>query len=211
MYYWSLLAPLVSKLKLTLIQRFVLDSQKESSYRTQVIVHCTTLVAVAKVGSKCKILSWSPLQNFYKRSYPFYRCDDPFLFNPEKETCDWPSNVECGGAVPGVDCPAAGIVNVANEKSCSKYYICVNGTAFADECADGLLFDAVDLICRNATLVDCGYVKVCTGQKDGTYVPGFTCNQYFICVGEEQYERNCLAGLEYDPVEKRCVKSETCG
>lgn len=51
------------------------------------------------------------------------------------------SIIVTNGAALSDVCPTMGIYTVANNKSCTKYHLCVNGQTLQQECAHGLSFD----------------------------------------------------------------------
>lgn len=69
-------------------------------------------------------------------------------------------------------CPTFGIYNVANTKSCSKYYLCFNGQALSQNCSRGLDFDAESGLCSPPHLTKC-HLEYCPQDNNNliTMVP----------------------------------------
>ena len=85
------------------------------------------------------------------------RCADNLLFDPVNLRCDRAENVMCiedggGGSPqpPDVDymCdPNREFYFAPHPNSCSHYFVCVYGNRRLAECANGLIFDWIDLRC----------------------------------------------------------------
>lgn len=52
-------------------------------------------------------------------------------------------------------CSVMGIYTVANPRSCSKYFLCFNGQAIIQECAEGLDFDMASGVCTEPHMTKC--------------------------------------------------------
>lgn len=131
---------------------------------------------------------------------------DPWIFNPDTTMCDYPTNVpQCRVGENG--CPLDGHKFIFNKNSCKKYYICANGRSFDAECADALLFDKTAERCDKPENVDCSYANPCEFEEHGTFMPGYKCNEYYVCYFGRSMMRTCIDGYEYDPEVKECVES----
>jgi hypothetical protein len=103
----------------------------------------------------------------------FHLCADGLLFNPVKNACDWPENVNCkpGGEVtenpkllgatligPDPDYNCDPEVNGAfpHLQKCEYFYDCWKGNATLGLCTDVMLFDLKYNGCNYAEDVDCG-------------------------------------------------------
>lgn len=76
------------------------------------------------------------------------------------------------------------------------------------ECADSLLFDKVAQRCDTEDKVDCSYANPCENEDEGSFIPGFRCNEYFICYQKKSWIQYCIDGFEFDPETSNCVESE---
>lgn len=111
---------------------------------------------------------------FYKcyegKPIPLF-CQLNLFYNPLKEYCDWPHNVNCGTRVVPVNTktnyeeeaydsnlPCSGITNgnILPHENCSQFYKCVNGQTYPMDCPPGLYFNAILKYCDWPVNVDCG-------------------------------------------------------
>ncbi|KAL1403848.1 hypothetical protein pipiens_005542 [Culex pipiens pipiens] len=80
------------------------------------------------------------------------RCAGDLLFNPATGWCDLPQNVDCGNKTPPppiAECRPDGVHYIPSMDSCSKHYICFQGTKIGPvQCAAGLIFDIVTMTCQ---------------------------------------------------------------
>lgn len=118
------------------------------------------------------------------------RCPANLLYNPHKEICDWPENVECSEIVNpeiqdsedgdsgdvniggGNNDPSLAPIICADEKSdgvfvaheiCTKFYTCSNGKPVALSCPASLFFNTSKDECDWPQNVDCGNRRVPSG------------------------------------------------
>ncbi|CAH0718210.1 unnamed protein product, partial [Brenthis ino] len=103
------------------------------------------------------------------------KCGNNLLYNPYKEICDWPENVDCGNRVRlesddnegGCNCiPTQAPLICAREGSdntviahenCNQYYLCSNGKPIAFTCFSSLLYNPYKQQCDWPENVNCGY------------------------------------------------------
>lgn len=82
----------------------------------------------------------------------FFTCPSGLVFNPDKDTCDYPENYpQCVIEQPPTcecDCHYPSGV-------CSEYYVCNDGTPEKRECPSGLLWNQETKSCDHAGNVDC--------------------------------------------------------
>lgn len=68
-----------------------------------------------------------------------YDCPEGYLFNDELKVCAKEGTFECDSGPPPV-CPETGVVQIPIPGTgCKSYYLCVEGAAFAQTCAEGKL------------------------------------------------------------------------
>jgi Chitin binding Peritrophin-A domain len=85
-------------------------------------------------------------------SFPM-RCPDGFLFDNQRQMCNFPDQVTCGNPCQGkpdytfIPRPDGG---------CEAYYSCSQGQSVPMTCPNGLHFDPVNLMCNYPELVNCG-------------------------------------------------------
>uniref|UniRef100_A0A2A4JAZ3 Chitin-binding type-2 domain-containing protein n=1 Tax=Heliothis virescens TaxID=7102 RepID=A0A2A4JAZ3_HELVI len=111
---------------------------------------------------------------FYKcfegKPIPLF-CQLNLFYNPRKEYCDWPHNVNCGTRVVPLDtkanyeeeayaantrCSGKNNGNIEAHENCSQFYKCVNGQTYPMDCPPGLYFNTDKKICDWPINVDCG-------------------------------------------------------
>lgn len=135
-----------------------------------------------------------------ERPYEF-KCPTPLLFNRKQSLCDYPENVkECN-----VQCPSEeGVTMEPSLASCREYVLCVGGVPYNRDCGPGYAFDKNEKLCKLQSEATCD-LDSCNGKKDGQFVPGKKCNEYFVCFQNKAHAFFCAAGLEYDPWLERCA------
>jgi len=130
---------------------------------------------------------------------------EPTTTEPTTTTVVIPITTESSG---GVDCPAQGIVFLPDPTDCKKYYLCADGTAVPQECADGLLFDPELGKCNTASEVECQTKPNCPAEGIVYLpVPG-SCTDYLMCISGSPIEMTCADGTEFSPEEGKCVLEE---
>lgn len=139
----------------------------------------------AALGSNDVLVAHEDCSKFYICSWgkPVARnCPKQLLYNPEKEYCDWPANVNCNRKVntkgeedqdtgsSGINinedntkdvekiCAEAGesdIIRLPHEE-CSKFYACMSGEPVVFSCAYPLVYNIETQVCDWPSNVDCG-------------------------------------------------------
>uniref|UniRef100_A0A182IZX7 Chitin-binding type-2 domain-containing protein n=1 Tax=Anopheles atroparvus TaxID=41427 RepID=A0A182IZX7_ANOAO len=97
---------------------------------------------------------------------------------------------------------------VAHETDCWRYYTCVDGQAFLQECPDPFVFVEATQMCdfgdRNAC-VSCP----ATGVKN--FPVSGSCTQFVQCIEGSQFQRECPAGTQFDSVVGQCNVASAVG
>lgn len=130
----------------------------------------------AAQGSDSTLVAHEDCDKFYKcyRGKPVaISCPKPLLYNPEKEWCDWPENVDCNRPVMKEDsgssnsaesgnynaqeiCAAANSEDVLiPHEVCSKFYKCFSGSPVALDCPTHLVYNIELEYCDWPENVDC--------------------------------------------------------
>ncbi|KAF9411309.1 hypothetical protein HW555_009874 [Spodoptera exigua] len=156
-------------------------------------------------------------------------CPGNLLFNPSKDQCDWPENVDCGSGTcncrpdeaPSI-CGAEGSdgVLIAHE-NCNQFYKCDHGKPVALYCNGNLLYNPYTEQCDWPENVDCGgncnpseAPTICAADNsEGVLVAHENCNQYYICSGGKPVALNCPGNLLFNPSKDQCDWPENvdCG
>jgi len=135
-------------------------------------------------------------------------CDDGFQFSEETRNCDYPHNVKCEDREllqPSQStnplCPRRnGFYPFPASESCSKFYHCLEGTAYEKECPAAVIFDPEIGTCIQpdlSTRKDCSASTVLNfkcperslrkklrfGDHDRFASPG-DCRSFFICLSD---------------------------
>jgi len=132
-------------------------------------------------------------------------CPAPFYFDPRRNVCDLPQNVDCNL------CQPTGVHAVDDPSSCTKWFLCVNGRKLPQECAPGTAFDPERGTCNLAENVRC-QIDTCANIDGGVGVAADpdSCESYLYCYNGRQLARGqCSPGLAFDSTEKRCVRAES--
>lgn len=104
---------------------------------------------------------------------------------------------------------------------CSQYFVCVQGNAFAQTCADGYTFDPNILAC--VTIDSCSYGLTTVRPTSPPFVcPSETangffadpscpcCNNYYICNQGTSYPMICLDEGVFDSYSSSCRPASGC-
>ncbi|XP_076626723.1 uncharacterized protein LOC143344495 [Colletes latitarsis] len=95
-------------------------------------------------------------------------------------------------------------------KSCVNYLNCWDGVVIEQSCPDGLLFNAVNLVCDYDYNVNCGgrplptpKPSLPTGSKlcpesNGRYRSATNCSEFYVCVFGRPVKFGCPRGLVYN-------------
>ncbi|CRK97663.1 CLUMA_CG011048, isoform A [Clunio marinus] len=175
---------------------------------------CLTIKTLAQSENPCDVLpppgdglvndpSSCPAYFSCVRFTPFsLECPSPFYFDPTRGVCDFPSEVDCN------NCPASGILAVADPDSCRRWSLCVNGVVLPQECAPGTYFDPDAGKCNLAENVACTSASSCSSLDGGTgLVPDIRdCNSFHYCFeGSQISQGRCHPDLAFDQLQNRCV------
>ncbi|XP_015907118.1 protein obstructor-E [Parasteatoda tepidariorum] len=128
--------------------------------------------------------------------------------------CDYPHRVGCPdqetGKVMGQspqgngNCPwLFGIF--AHEKSCTRYWLCWNGTGTVQMCPFSLLYNEVEHACDWPEKVPgCQQHPLCKGTPNGVKPIDGSCARYWHCMGGYPRLQRCPAGLAFTADAGRC-------
>lgn len=117
------------------------------------------------------------------------------------------------------------LLKIKNYSSyCHRYYYCVRGVAFPQECPDGQWFDRVNFICDAEENLECDlYTRatteattittrdpspeaICRDITNNTFVRNpMACEEFFHCINEEPHGRFCNQGLWFNFIQQRCT------
>lgn len=94
---------------------------------------------------------------------------------------------------------------------CQWYFWCNNdGTVERHMCPNGQWYDRGRTACDHKDSVTCTPLELpetqpdCPANGTSTIEKLGYCNQYYLCVGGERFERSCGFGTEFDTVNKTC-------
>ncbi|XP_067646702.1 uncharacterized protein [Eurosta solidaginis] len=89
---------------------------------------------------------------------------------------------------------------ITDIRNCSSYFICVNGQPIAQECRDGLYFDASTQSCvvSNSVCLSCN-----SNQLTSTALAK-TCNKYVLCFAGTPVQQQCADNLQFNPNLRAC-------
>ncbi|GFR29810.1 obst-E [Trichonephila clavata] len=130
------------------------------------------------------------------------------------EKCDYPHRVGCpdpenkrimGQAARGSgSCPYLYGIN-PHEKSCTRYWLCWNGTGTVQMCPFSLLYNEVEHACDWPDKVPgCQQHPLCKDSPNGLKAIQGSCVRYWHCVGGYPRLQRCPAGLAFHQEAQRC-------
>lgn len=135
-----------------------------------------------------------------------------------QQRCDVPANAQCANA-PAPDlnyhCDLTRNYVTLHPNDCQKFIICINGDRRLNRCADGLLFDPVEMRCDFKENVSCiepgpgepgpGELYQCDPFEDFYMAPHpLNCNYFFICAFGSKRTVACADGLQFDWISRQC-------
>lgn len=158
-------------------------------------------------------------------------CDDGFQFSEEIRDCDYPHNVKCKdrkNLQPSQStnplCPRRnGFYPFPPAESCSKFYHCLEGTAYEKQCPEAVIFDPSIGTCIQPDLSsrkDCSASTVLNfkcperslskklrfGDHDRFATPG-DCRSFFICLADGNPRKgSCPWKTVFNPKTGTCDK-----
>ncbi|KZC09154.1 Peritrophin-1, partial [Dufourea novaeangliae] len=103
-----------------------------------------------------------------------------------------------------------------SSKSCANYLNCWDGVVIEQTCPDGLLFNAVSLVCDYDYNVNCGDRPLPTPKPplpngstlcpdpNGRYRSATNCSEFYVCVFGKPIKFSCPRGLVYNDVLNVC-------
>lgn len=114
---------------------------------------------------------------------------------------------------PLVECPPSGVSYYVNPFSCTRYFMCFDGTAIVKSCSPGLYFSRSQRICvrreRSDCLLDDSVCPLDNDPNNVVFLPDqYDCQNYFVCYDGVPQERSCDNSLHWDPNSDWCIKEE---
>ncbi|XP_024227276.2 uncharacterized protein LOC105681602 [Bombus impatiens] len=167
-------------------------------------------------------------------------CEDGLSFNEMKGMCTWPPGSECSlnlfkqtelaiSFLPDatkenimMKCPANGNAFVPHERSCTKYYACVNGRQFIENCPEGMIYDYIRkvcdapyaAVCKNKMThykirlrgidSNCHYSNDCPTYGSKRLKHEKDCRLYYDCENGYRCLRSCLEEYVFNPLIESC-------
>lgn len=114
-------------------------------------------------------------------------------------------------------CPTSGVSRIPNPFSCTRYFLCFDGTPVERVCSPDLYFSRSLLRCVRREDSDCDLeTKLCPATNDPNNIIFLAnqedCQKYFICYDGEPTEMDCGRQLHWDPLNNWCIPAEysTC-
>jgi len=127
------------------------------------------------------------------------------------------------------ECPPDGVHDFPYPGNCSLYYRCIGGTPFVQQCAEDLLFDRIDRICKPAADAVCDDAPEPTTQEPpnpttsdppefecpptghDNFPHNSNCSLYYACFQGQLFIESCAFGTYFDssPSVKQCNLAET--
>ncbi|BES88838.1 Cuticular protein analogous to peritrophins 3-A1 [Nesidiocoris tenuis] len=172
-----------------------------------------------------------------------HECEDGLAYDPPLKTCRPLHTVDCSSRPHlqppkgNEDCPRRYGV-FPDPKGCGRFFKCVNGTAVPDKCSPGLMFDPVNIGCRDSSkeeaeqcqqiaLLGCNFapdlkenLDSCTwfrcpvddpypwGEHSRHPYPG-NCRFYILCIrGGSVKIQGCPEGSAYSAATSTCVPEQ---
>jgi hypothetical protein len=120
-------------------------------------------------------------------------------------------------------CPPTGVHDFPYPGNCSLFIRCIGGSPFTEQCAEGLLFDRIDRVCKPAADAVCdeevdpptttpepGEYE-CPPTGNANYPHKSNCSMYYLCLEGQLFIRSCAFGLYFDatPNVLNCNFAET--
>ncbi|XP_036327526.1 protein obstructor-E-like [Rhagoletis pomonella] len=148
-------------------------------------------------------------------------CSDGLQYNAETDRCDFPQYVDCVDNMCTIFNDPGNITFLTSKASCDKYFICMDGYAYAQNCSKGLLFNTACNCCDFAERVNCTitaatrniipYSKMPPRRADiecpavgASFIAHRDLAKYYYCLNGMGVVLECTPGLVYD------AKLETC-
>jgi len=152
-------------------------------------------------------------------------CDDGFVFSLAINQCDYPHNVNCSNRPhlqptksTNPQCPRMnGFYAFPWSESCSKFYHCLEGSAYEKNCPEGVIFDDTKGACVHPDLAarsECSATKVLNficpnagkrfsklrfGDHD-RHAHESDCRKFFVCTTDGQPRiGGCPLGKVFNP------------
>lgn len=104
-----------------------------------------------------------------------------------------------------------------NPFSCTRYFLCFDGTPVERTCSPGLFFSRSELRCVRREESDCDLeVNICPEVNDPNNIIFIAnqedCRNYFVCYDGDLKEMECAARMHWDSINNWCVPAEnsTC-
>lgn len=86
-------------------------------------------------------------------------CCDGLQYNAETDRCDFPQYVDCVDDMCTIFNNPKDITFLSSKAACDKYYVCMDGMAFARNCSKGLQFNPECNCCDFQSKVNCTVSK----------------------------------------------------
>lgn len=136
---------------------FLFDAKSQScTYpsEAQCIKNCTSALS-----SFCYDRTCTKYVLCYASTPVVRECCDGLQYNAETDRCDFPQYVDCVDDMCTIFNNPKDITFLSSKATCDKYYVCMDGMAFARNCSKGLQFNPECNCCDFQSKVNCTVSK----------------------------------------------------
>ncbi|XP_067642694.1 protein obstructor-E [Eurosta solidaginis] len=149
-------------------------------------------------------------------------CIEGLQYNAQTDRCDFPQYVDCVDNMCTIFNNPNNITFLTSKGACDKYYICMDGTAYAQICSKGLQFNTMCNCCDFPEKVKCNITSAATRnimpyskappRRADIRCPSDGINfsahsdpaKYYYCLNGSGVVLQCTPGLVYDPNTTTC-------
>ncbi|ALC44459.1 CG10154, partial [Drosophila busckii] len=201
------------------------------NYRTQLCVYAHTTECLPKCDPE-KMSSFCYDRTCSKYVLCFYgvpvlrQCFDGLQYNAETDRCDYPQYVDCVENHCNDQATPENINYLPSKAHCGKYYVCSEGTTWAQRCTEGLIFNPNCNCCDYPSNYKCSITAEQRNIKSFARAPprraDITCpdsghhyfahkrrsDAYYYCSNGRGVTLDCTPGLVYDAKVHECREAK---
>ncbi|XP_053956291.1 protein obstructor-E [Anastrepha ludens] len=152
-------------------------------------------------------------------------CCDGLQYNAETDRCDFPQYVDCVDNMCSIFNDPNNITFLTSKAACDKYFICMDGNAYAQNCSNGLQFNKSCNCCDFPENVKCNITAAARNIMPYSKMPPRRADidcpvdganliahrdpaKYYYCLNGMGVLLECTPGLVYDAKMEACRTPE---